>query len=100
MVNEVILDDFALKVSGFEEDTATNSSEQVVKTIRFDFKVKGGQEYHDVTVHLYKNEFDVKVPGIELEFRGAIRNYATTRTDFTDENSVSLFSLELIEVGK
>jgi len=58
-----------------------------------------GNEYHDVTVHLYKNTFDVKIPELDLSFRGTINNYSTSRTDFTDENSSSLFSLELIEIG-
>ncbi|MBW9235092.1 YkvR family protein [Leptospira santarosai] len=41
----------------------------------------------------------VKVPELDLSFRGTINNYSTSRTDFTDENSSSLFSLELIEIG-
>ena len=99
MVNEVILDDFSLKVTDFEQGVSTNSSGKKAKTIRFDFEVRGGNEYHDVTVHLYKNTFDVKIPELDLSFRGTINNYSTSRTDFTDENSSSLFSLELIEIG-
>ncbi|WP_075619096.1 DUF3219 family protein [Paenisporosarcina indica] len=93
---EVILDEFVLNVSNFKE-SVINKVGKELRTIRFDFKVRGGTEYHDVTVHLYKTTFDVKVPEKELAFKGTINNYSTSRNDFKDEQTVADFQLELIE---
>jgi hypothetical protein len=98
MVNEVILNDFVIKVTNFKKDTVRNKTDKNLKVISFEFKVRGGNEYHDVTSHLYKTTFDVKVPEKDLVFRGTINNYSTSRTDFTDEDSIADFKLELIEV--
>lgn len=95
MITEVILDDYVLRVSNFEECFL---KEKDLKTILFDFKVKGGNEYHDVTVLLYKTTFDVKVPDRDLDFKGTIFNYSTSRSDFEDENTEADFHLEIHEV--
>jgi Protein of unknown function (DUF3219) len=99
MVNEVILNDYTLKVTDYNEEVVKNEKTgNELKKISFDFKVRGGDEYHDVTSLLYKNTFDVKVPEKNLEFRGTIHNYYTSRGNFSDENVVADFKLELIEV--
>jgi len=98
MAIEVILDDYVLNVTNFKEDVKNEKGNELI-TIAFDFKVRGGKEYHDVTVHLYKTTFDVKVPERNLAFKGTINNYATSRTDFTDEKSLADFQLELIEIN-
>lgn len=98
MINEVILGGLILNVTDFIEGTVKNKTGENLKTISFNFKVKGGNEYHDVTSHLYNTTFDVKVPERDLAFKGTISNYFTSRNDFTDENSVADFSLELTEI--
>ncbi|RXT06949.1 DUF3219 family protein [Ammoniphilus sp. CFH 90114] len=50
-----------------------------------------------MTTLLYKQSFDVKVPGSKLEFRGTIVNYSTSITNLYKENEVGDFRLELIE---
>ena len=97
MTKEVILNDFVLMITDFKEGTVKKTGDNL-KTISFNFKVRGGNEYHDVTSHLYNTTFDVKVPERDLTFRGTISNYFTSRNDFTDENSFADFSLELTEV--
>ncbi|WP_019415163.1 DUF3219 family protein [Paenisporosarcina sp. TG20] len=97
MVSEVILDDYVLKVLDLKECDIEEDN-QVLKKIQFDFKVRGGNEYHDVTVLLYKTTFDVKVPELDLAFKGTIINYSTSRTDFSDERNVADFHLEIVEV--
>ncbi len=97
MVNEVILDDYVLNVLDLKE-CVIEKDYQKLKTIQFDFKVRGGNEYHDVTVLLYKTTFDVKVPELDLAFKGTIINYSTSRTDFSDESNVADFHLEIVEV--
>ncbi|WP_277621517.1 DUF3219 family protein [Indiicoccus explosivorum] len=66
------------------------------KLIRFDFQVTHS-EYHDVTVLLYQNDFQVEAPERGLQFRAEIRNYSTSVTNLYEEGSVGDFHLELIE---
>jgi hypothetical protein len=95
---EVLLDDYVLKVSDFKE-CVKKETDRELKTILFDFKVRGGNEYHNVTVLLYKTTFDVNVPEMDLAFKGTINNYSTSRSDFADENTVADFHLEIIEIA-
>ncbi|EIJ81366.1 hypothetical protein PB1_00435 [Bacillus methanolicus PB1] len=99
MVNEVILNNITFKVTDYKEEIVKNKNMgNDLRKVSFDFKVKGGNEYHEVTKFLYENTFDVKIPEKKLEFRGTINKYFTSRGDFSDENSVADFRLELIEV--
>lgn len=93
MVNEVVLDDMVIKVTGYKEEVATETG---TRQINFNFKVKSS-EYHAITTLLYKGNFDVKVPERGLEFRGTISKYYTSVTDLYQENQVGSFHLELIE---
>ncbi|MEM5590768.1 DUF3219 family protein [Niallia circulans] len=73
MVNKVFLNDFALTVSNFkEEKVKSKKSEKLLTVVSFEFKVRGGEEYHVVTKFLYENIFDVSIPDKSLEFRGKL----------------------------
>ncbi|WP_400244448.1 DUF3219 family protein [Niallia sp. JL1B1071] len=99
MVNKVFLNDFALTVSNYQEKKVkSNKSEKLLTVVSFEFKVRGGEEYHVVTKFLYENIFDVSIPEEQLNFRGKINQYSTSYTNFSDENSISDFFLELMEV--
>lgn len=99
MVNKVFLNDFSLTVMNYkEEKVKSKKSEKLLTVVSFEFKVRGGEEYHVVTKFLYENVFDVHIPDEELEFRGKIHQYSTSYIDFSDENSISDFFLELVEV--
>ncbi|HSJ37117.1 MAG TPA: DUF3219 family protein [Planococcus sp. (in: firmicutes)] len=76
-----------LKVLGSEDD---------VKKISFSFKVSS-EEYHDTAVLLYKMNFTVRVPELELEFPATIHNYSTDLTDLYKAGQVAEYYLELIE---
>ncbi len=69
---------------------------QTKQTISFDFKVTS-EEYHRVTSFLYKNDFIVNVPDLNLTFPAVIQNYSTSVTNLYKENQVGDYSLELIE---
>ena len=71
-------------------------SEDAVTKISFSFGVSS-EEYHDVAVLLYKNDFAVRVAELDLEFPATIHNYATDRTDLYKEGQVADYYLELIE---
>lgn len=69
---------------------------KALTVVKLDFKVTH-EDYHDVTVELYKNDFLVKVPLERLEFHAEIQHYATSVTNLYEENAVGDFSLTLIE---
>ncbi|WP_312094157.1 DUF3219 family protein [Niallia sp.] len=99
MVNKVFLNDFGITVSNYKEKKVKSAkSEKLLTSVSFEFKVRGGEEYHVVTKFLYANVFDVNISDKQLKFRGKINQYATSYTDFLDENSISNFRLELLEV--
>ncbi len=93
MVTKVQLNDMVINVTGFKEESIDDK-----RKIRFDFEVRSGQEYHDVTTLLYEQTFDVKIPEMKMEFRGTISNYSTSITNLYEEGSVGDFKLELVEV--
>ncbi|HEO8420343.1 MAG: DUF3219 family protein [Niallia sp.] len=99
MANKVFLNDFALTVSNYkEEKVKSKQSDKQLMVVSFEFKVRGGEEYHVVTKFLYENVFDINIPDEQLNFRGKINQYSTSYTNFSDENSISDFFLELVEV--
>lgn len=99
MVNKVVLNDFELTVSNYKEKKMkSNKTEKYLMLVSFEFEVSGGEEYHVVTKFLYENVFDVSIPNKQLNFRGKINQYSTSYTDFSDENSISEFFLELKEM--
>ena len=91
MTEQVLLNNMpidALTVKADEKDGR--------QTLSFDFQVTHS-EYHDVTVLLYQNDFQVELPSRNLQFRAEIRNYSTSVTNLYEEGSVGEFHLELIE---
>jgi hypothetical protein len=101
MVTEVILNEVPIKVTGYQKEVVNDKKTgNELHKIRFDFKVRSGEEYHKITTLLYEKTFDVKVPENNLEFRGTIHNYSTSITNLYQENAVGDFKLELIEVDR
>ncbi|HWO96642.1 MAG TPA: DUF3219 family protein [Bacillus sp. (in: firmicutes)] len=99
MVTEVRLNNVPIEIRGYEEEVIVDSKTGSERyKINFEFKVRSGKEYHDITTLLYKGIFDVKVPERGLEFRGTIYNYSTSITNLYKENAVGDFKLELREV--
>src|SRR5690625_591235 len=72
-----------------------NTNKKLCK-ISFDFYVTS-DEYHDITVLLYENDFAVEVPEKNLAFQATIMNYSTSVTDLYKAGEVGLFHLELME---
>lgn len=71
-------------------------AEDGMSKISFSFAVSS-EDYHDTAVLLYKMNFAVRVPELDLEFPAAIQNYATDRTDLYTSGQVADWNLELIE---
>ncbi|WP_033542617.1 DUF3219 family protein [Planococcus sp. CAU13] len=93
----VWIDDKKIHASDFKEERLdVSASEDGRRKISFSFKVSS-EEYHDVAVLLYKNDFAVRVPDLNLEFPAAIHNYSTDRTDLYQPGQVADYYLELAE---
>jgi predicted DNA-binding ArsR family transcriptional regulator len=95
MTKEVIINDYPIKVSKLTihqqkeaEDSRTH--------IEMEFQVTS-EEYHDITVLLYENDFTVKVPEEKLEIKATIHRYSTSITDLYKKGNVGDFQLALIE---
>lgn len=95
MSKKVIIDALTIEAQNLWKENVTRNGRDLIK-IGFDFKVSSS-EYHDVTTLLYKNNFNVKVPDLELSFQATISNYSTSITNLYEENNVGDFYLELIE---
>lgn len=93
----VWIDDKQIKALGFKNEyVQISDAKNSMNKISFSFKVSS-EEYHDVAVLLYKNDFQVRVPDLELEFPATIHNYATDRTDLYQAGQVADYYIELIE---
>jgi hypothetical protein len=95
---EVQLDHITIQALNFTartlKDEANGSERQL---IGFDFVVAGPEQYHDITVHLYKQVFEISVPSRKLAFTGTIHNYSTSIPKMTQGDDTVDFRLELIE---
>ncbi|WP_422122019.1 DUF3219 family protein [Planococcus sp. X10-3] len=93
----VWIDDTQIKAVDFKnEQLGVSGTEDGARKISFSFQVNS-EEYHDVGVLLYKNDFQIRVPELDLEFPATIHNYATDRTDLYQAGQVADYYLELIE---
>jgi hypothetical protein len=97
MVQQVFLNDVPISITDFyEEEVHDNITGKKLRKISFNFKVTS-EEYHDITTLLYKMNFQVKIPVINIEFPATIHSYSTSITNLYKENQVGDFKLELIE---
>ncbi|MEH7546185.1 MULTISPECIES: DUF3219 family protein [Bacillaceae] len=93
MVNELILNDTAIKLDHYDEEKINN-----LYRITVTFKVTSA-DYHDITTLLYKGSFDVKIPERKLTFKGAIQQYSTSVTNLYEKDQVGEFKLSLLETS-
>lgn len=97
MEMNIWIDEKQIKAYDFKDERIHVSSMKHDATkISFSFKVSS-EEYHDIAVLLYKNNFQVKVPERKLDFSATIHNYSTDRTDLYKTEQVAVYYLELIE---
>ena len=97
MIEQIILNTTPIEVDNFSHTTIhDNNSHDLRRVVTVDFKVTS-EDYHNITTLLYKNDFDVIIPGKNIEFQGHIQNYYTSITDLYQVGQVGNFHLELIE---
>ncbi|WP_077617991.1 DUF3219 family protein [Bacillus sinesaloumensis] len=92
MVHEIILDNYSLKVTEYQEKQV---DDLLVITVRF--KVTS-EEYHDVTTQLYKGKFSLVVPERNIECKVMIKEYSTSITNLYKKDQVGDFTLTLREI--
>ncbi|MFC0013686.1 MULTISPECIES: DUF3219 family protein [Allobacillus] len=98
MQQTVILnDDLKLEPTNLSTDEVIDPKIGIErKTLSIDFKVTS-EDYHRVATFLYKNDFDVNVPSLNLRFQAYIQKYTTSVTNLYKENQIGDYSLTLIE---
>ncbi|MET3697893.1 uncharacterized protein DUF3219 [Bacillus oleivorans] len=95
---EVLLNEVSIDAENIYINTITHKkTKEEQRVIGFEFNVIS-QEYHKITTLLYENDFTIKVPAKNLEFRGRINSYSTSITNLYNENETGVFKLELIEL--
>ncbi|MER2030453.1 MAG: DUF3219 family protein [Solibacillus sp.] len=92
MVSKIILDERAIQLNSYKEEKV-NGLYKV--SVIFDVTSK---EYHDIATLLYNGTFDVKIPEIDIMFRGTIYNYSTSITNLYEKDQVGQYKLTLVEV--
>ncbi|WP_044477067.1 DUF3219 family protein [Oceanobacillus massiliensis] len=95
MNEKVWINELELDAKNYQEETVSRDGRELLKIV-FEFEVTS-KDYHDVTVHLYKNDFIVRVPERNLEFSAVIHQYSTSITNLYEAEAVGEFKLELIE---
>jgi len=99
LISQIFLNSTPIEVDDFSHSTIPDKkSHDLLRVIAVDFKVSS-KDYHDITALLYKNDFNIIIPGKNIEFRGHILNYSTSITDLYQEDQVGDFHLELIETS-
>ncbi|MGG0737705.1 DUF3219 family protein [Niallia taxi] len=91
MVNKIKLNDTVIHVKSYKEELIDG-----LHSITVVFDV-GNEDYHAITTLLYKNDFQVTVPEIELSFAAAIQQYSTSVTNLYEKGNVGEFTLTLLE---
>lgn len=81
----------------FQEETMLRNerTEEGKRIVEFTFQVTH-EEYHDVTVLLYENDFNVQV-GESEPFQAEILQYSTDTVNLYEPGSRSRYTLALIE---
>ncbi|MGD6815963.1 DUF3219 family protein [Metabacillus sp. 113a] len=89
---EILINERRFEGTGFVHDRAGG-----LHQITFNFKVRSGQEYHEVTTLLYKNDFHIQVPEEGLSFQAVIQQYSTSAVNLYEENAIADYHIQLIE---
>lgn len=86
----IILDDMTLEVKELKRDEEEG-------TVYIEFDV-ASEDYHNLSEHLYKEEFLVRLPGNNNEeFKAKIVNYSTSIDNLYEEDNVGEYHITLKE---
>ncbi|MDQ0160883.1 DUF3219 family protein [Alkalibacillus salilacus] len=88
---QVYINDMLINVDQYE--LTEHKDKQLIK---LDFQVTH-EDYHDITVLFYENDFRVKIPSERIDQHVTIHRYYTSFTNLYVEGNVGDFHVELIE---
>ncbi|SDI35712.1 Protein of unknown function [Alteribacillus persepolensis] len=88
----VYLNDTPISVKEYNEE---NDKGKQSIAIRFDVT---SEDYHELTMLLYKAVFDIEVPERNTAFRGEIQQYAASITNLYEPGQTGEFFVRLQEV--
>ena len=86
----IVLDDLTIEVKELKRDEEEG-------TVYIEFDVSS-EDYHNLSEHLYKEEFLVRLPGNNNEeFNAKIINYSTSLDNLYEEDNVGEYHITLKE---
>lgn len=86
----IVLDDLTLEVKELKRDEEEG-------TVYIEFDVSS-EDYHNLSEHLYKEKFLVRLPGNNNEeFNAKIINYSTSLDNLYEEDNVGEYHITLKE---
>lgn len=97
-MKHIMINDLPIVADYIEHSLIEKDGEELHQVV-LEFKVTN-ENYHDVTVELYKNDFLIKLPEKQMTFSAVIQKYSTSITNLYKEDSVGEFKLLLIEKNK
>lgn len=92
MVEQIVLNDYKIELTDFEE---REENGRLVISVKFDVTSKA---YHDVTTLLYEEVFDITVPEKDMKFKGVITNYLTSLDNLYEEDQVGKYQVTFTEI--
>ncbi|MEC0283968.1 DUF3219 family protein [Terribacillus saccharophilus] len=95
MNKKVVVNGMDLAAYDYEHKYVTKNGKEL-NEISFKFPVTS-EDYHDVAVLLYKDDFRVEVPEENIAFEAAIKQYSTSITNLYEKDQVGEYSLVLEE---
>lgn len=92
MVEKITLNNHDIEVKEFQQ---TEENGRIVISVVFD--VTSG-EYHDVSVLLYEDQFDLEVPGKDMKFKCVISQFSTSMDNLYEEGNVGEYRVTFTEI--
>ncbi|OWA37656.1 hypothetical protein B9G55_06285 [Saccharibacillus sp. O16] len=92
---DIWLDDRRFQTTGLREFAVVEGAGSR-RAFTFDFKVTH-EEYHEVATLLYKGEFQLRIPSLNVDLPTKIHNYSTSLDNLYEKGAVGDYHLELVE---
>ncbi|WP_110929535.1 DUF3219 family protein [Bacillus massiliglaciei] len=98
MIRQIQLDDKILEVEECNlHKKQTSQDGEFLREVHFSIKVTN-EKYHEITTLLYRMNFNVFIPELNMRFPAKITNYTAPFTNLYVEGNEGVFSLILVEV--
>ncbi|WP_245541929.1 DUF3219 family protein [Salinicoccus albus] len=91
-MEKITLNNQEIELKEFQQ---TEENGRIVVSVVFDVT---SEEYHDVSVLLYEEKFDIEVPGKDMKFKGVISQFSTSIDNLYEEDNVGEYRVTFTEI--